>query len=373
MDDSDRQADQNALTATLNSFYLYRRAAHHNVTGRRRELYARMSERHRAVLAQTTGFLHNLEQIDVAIDQNSGLLELVAQIGANEFEAPQDRSEWASASTVDMDKAQGTLKQIYRDWSAEGERERATCYGPLLAEIDRLVGDGDRRQVRVLVPGCGLGRLPFELAANGYTAQGNEFSYHMLVASYFFLNHTTLAGQFRVYPFVGSFSHLRTHDDQLAAFAVPDVVPAAVFAGLAADDADPAGLPRFSMTAGAFVDVYSDPAMAWDVVATAFFIDTAPNVLEYIETIRAVLARSSASKRYWVNCGPLLWHFESGHDDQPAGIELPMADLVKVIESYGFVFDKLEHGIQAAYATNPRAQGSWVYNNTLWVARLADK
>jgi hypothetical protein len=44
------------------------------------------------------------------------------------------------------------------------------------------------QDVRVLVPGAGLGRLAFEIARRGYTCQGNEFSLFMLFTSNFVLN-----------------------------------------------------------------------------------------------------------------------------------------------------------------------------------------
>ena len=64
-----------------------------------------------------------------------------------------------------------------------------------------------------------------------------------------------------------------------------------------------------SMTAGDFCSLYKQPeyASAFDAVTTCFFIDTAPNVIRYIETIRHCLK----SGGIWVNIGPLLWHFES--------------------------------------------------------------
>jgi hypothetical protein len=36
----------------------------------------------------------------------------------------------------------------------------------------------------VLVPGAGLGRLAFEVAWQGYSCQGNEYSFFMLLASH---------------------------------------------------------------------------------------------------------------------------------------------------------------------------------------------
>ena len=66
-------------------------------------------------------------------------------------------------------KLLSTLHQCVRDWSSEGEEERKMCYGPILEELDARVpvklDDGTR--AKVLVPGCGLGRLPLEIAANG--------------------------------------------------------------------------------------------------------------------------------------------------------------------------------------------------------------
>lgn len=45
------------------------------------------------------------------------------------------------------------------------------------------------RRRRVLVPGCGLSRLLFEVVKRGYGGQGNEFSYQMLLVSNYMLNH----------------------------------------------------------------------------------------------------------------------------------------------------------------------------------------
>lgn len=46
--------------------------------------------------------------------------------------------------------------------------------------VKNLPGGQNSKKPRVLTPGSGLSRLPFECARRGYAAQGNEFSYHML-------------------------------------------------------------------------------------------------------------------------------------------------------------------------------------------------
>lgn len=67
--------------------------------------------------------------------------------------------------------------------------ERSRCYSPILEEVERRFPlEGQVNRYRVLIPGCGLGRLVWEFAHRGYAVQGNEFSYHMLLASNWVLN-----------------------------------------------------------------------------------------------------------------------------------------------------------------------------------------
>jgi carnosine N-methyltransferase len=56
---------------------------------------------------------------------------------------------------------------MVRDWSIEGREEREKSYGPIKDKIQELFGD---KRASVLVPGSGLNRLAFDLAAMGYRA-----------------------------------------------------------------------------------------------------------------------------------------------------------------------------------------------------------
>lgn len=97
----------------------------------------------------------------------------------------------------------------------------------------------------MLVPGSGLGRLAFDIAHDGFSAQGNEFSYYMLLASNFILNKTQRINQFKIYPYIHSFSNIVKSGDVLTEATIPDV--------------NPSEIPRgtdFSMVAGDFIEVY---------------------------------------------------------------------------------------------------------------------
>lgn len=94
---------------------------------------------------------------------------------------------------LQQDKVRSTLRSFVRDWSVEGAKEREACYNPILEALEGHFPDkAVRGATKVLVPGCGLGRLAMEISARGFWSQGNEFSTYMLIASHFALNQCVL-------------------------------------------------------------------------------------------------------------------------------------------------------------------------------------
>lgn len=168
-----------------------------------------------------------------------------------------------------------TLKNLVRDWSIEGEAERAQSYGWILDAAARHGPPSDG--AHVLVPGAGLLRLPFEFACRGYRAAGNEFSYFMLLMSSFITNMSPSADCWTIHPYALSTCNQFSDDAQLRAVTLPDRAP-----GVCARD----WMGEMSVIAGDFVPTFrgdTEYAAAFDIVATAFFVDTAHNILEFIE------------------------------------------------------------------------------------------
>jgi carnosine N-methyltransferase len=347
------------------------------------------------------------------IDTNALLLSQVAEVAAASFgvSAPEQRAAWAACDAASAEKVVSTLRQAVREWSAEGAAEREVCYGRVIAEICRLFPDYDdpaaggpqraprpRNTVRVVVPGCGLGRLPLELAVRGFAAQGNEFSFHMLFMSNYMLNCTLRPHEFAVYPYVHSQSHQRSRDLQLRAVRVPDVHPGQLMAYRDQYHPDsPSG--ELSMVLGSFDDIYlkqnatannndtnninnNDNEQGQfetaEVVATVFFIDTAPNIFRTLDAIAGLLQPGG----YWINFGPLLWHYEDvqqgedddaetndNDDDRTRGLELTLEELLELIPKYGFVLEKHESGIPCSYTMDDAGMGGFVYKCEYWVAR----
>ncbi|XP_021828289.1 carnosine N-methyltransferase-like [Prunus avium] len=258
---------------------------------------------------------------------------------------------------VDVDKVRCIVRNIVRDWAAEGQKERDQCYKPILEELDSLFADRSKESPPAcLVPGAGLGRLALEISCLGFISQGNEFSYYMMICSSFILNHSRTAGEWTIYPWIHSNCNSLSDSDQLRPVSVPDIHPAS------------AGITEgFSMCGGDFVEVYNDPNQVgvWDAVVTCFFIDTAHNIVEYIEIISRILKDGGV----WINMGPLLYHFAEmyGQDDEMS-IELSLEDVKRVALHYGFHFEK-EKTIETTYTTNPKSMMQNRYNAAFWTMR----
>lgn len=276
-------------------------------------------------------------------------------------------------STGNVEKVRSTLKQLVRDWSPSGSLEREASYTPILTSLESLFSTiplTHRADIKILVPGCGLGRLAWEIALRGFSSQGNEFSFFMLVVSHFILNKTTHAGQHTVYPWVHSASNWRSAEDMLRGENVPDVDPNDLTKKYDAS-ADAIRPPDFSMVAGDFLQVYSaqQHVAQWDAVATVFFLDTAHNVVEYIRVINRVLKIDGV----WLNLGPLLWHFEgqspNKEKDQQGSIELTLEEVLELVEKMGFRFEQRKTMPRQAYTGNTDSMLTYEYQCEFWVAK----
>ena len=69
------------------------------------------------------------------------------------------------------------------------------------------------------------------------------------------------------------------------------------------------------MVAGEFIGIYKDQIEEWDSVITCFFIDTAKNIIDYVETIYTTIKTGGG----WINFGPLLYHYENMEDESSIG------------------------------------------------------
>ena len=333
--------------------------------------------------------LENLGRADDAIDTNADIAEAIMDLGLQAFGIPATPAKnsplyWHNtAKANDVAKAHSTIRQFYRDWSAEGAIERELITKTVLEDLATYLPPSPRRSI--LIPGAGLGRLILDLTLNGYLTTGNEISYHQLLASNWILNHTAHAEQYSLHPFATTFTNLFTRQQQLKQVQIPDIHPATAIAERTQTGQS---VGEMNMHAGDFATTYTSASQtsAFSAVVSVFFIDTAPNLLKYISAVQNCLIEGGV----WINIGPLLWHFdeksvkepdEDKHrngrmEDQgiaePGSFELTDEETVLLLRQMGF--EVLKHEILGSgrgmgYIQDPASMLQNLYRCSHWIVR----
>lgn len=311
---------------------------------------------------------------------------------AGQPHSQEQRSAADSFVTDDqISKISSVLKSVARDWSAEGESERTMAYLPIKACIQKylpLQPHSSRKNAtpRIVVPGSGVGRLAFDLAAMGYGVQGNEFSMYMLLASDFILNNggsvCTPERPLRVSPWLLESRNIHSSTDPARTIQIPDVDPMAVL--MPAEEHSE--MPEFSMAAGDFSSIYNHDQEAgqWDCVASCFFLDATPNIVETLQVIYKMLRPGGLL----VNLGPLLYHW-SGPPMRPddkslqeyreryshlddryfTSIDMCYEDVKEILNSIGFEILEEDTGLECYYTTDQRSMMKTKYECVSFVAR----
>ncbi|XP_039958816.1 carnosine N-methyltransferase isoform X1 [Bactrocera neohumeralis] len=331
-----------------------------------------LPKRHQDMLVK---YRNHLRVIRDCIDENQKVIKKMLRdnvgfmdMGGSEYLAQQDSdghttkirhqdmehaTEQADVEPFKILKAQSTLKLIARDWSAACAEEREQSYKPIIDAVEEFFKPGEfaLNEVKILVPGAGLGRLTYELACRGYECEGNEFSYFMLIASYFVLNLCTEENKYTLYPWVHQYVNNLRMADQVAPIRFPDICPA---------KNPPKG--NIMIAAGDFLEVYKTPN-CYDCVATCFFIDCGNNIVDFIEAIFRILKPGGI----WVNLGPLLYHFSDIQGEN--SIEPTFENLELIIKMVGFEFLRSQTGVRTKYAQNPQSMLKSEYESLFWVCR----
>lgn len=362
--DPDMIEDHISFLRTVAAFHHYKRQAS-AARDMRRTNFLKLQNRHRNLLCIDLDGM--MEKYSECIEANSDFFDAICEASEELFE-----SYWPEGTTVkvedvppptplDMDKVFSTLRQFVRDWSIEGVPERDCVYKPILDTLERCFPvRSTRDRVRVLIPGAGLCRLSVELALRGFFAQANEFSYHMLIAGHYIQNHVFEAYQHRIFPYSDNTCNLVNRADQFAEVLIPDLCASEAIEALREKNLS---FGELSMVAGDFTEVYAKPSQhkTWSAVATCFFIDTAHNIVEYMEIIYNLLAPGG----YWVNVGPLLYHFADSSDD--LSIELSLGEVLTVAQRIGFVLTNTPTFVDTTYTNNQRSMKQLVYRCAFFV------
>ena len=306
-------------------------------------------------------------------------------IARKEVEAFARATESASGAVGDADHAHLThaMKHFVRDYSTEGAFERKRTFGLIQGWLAQEFPEGGREGMKILLPGCGVGGLLWEVAAMGFEVAGVEWSFWMNIMQHFVASvgpvpivDTELGvngdidehkKQHTIYPYIDWWSHHITHSNMTRPIRFPHS-----YAPL--PPATP--LPSSPDTVSALIDTHhthhvslyesdfttihppSSPPQ-YTCIITLFFLDTAQSLPTYIRKIHDYLLPGGV----WINLGPLLYEGEPS-------VELSLGEVLATAEGMGFIFDDIVEKMRQEGPKEGWIEGSGDYDG--WADTLGD-
>ena len=341
------------LRNIVSAFFNYQIDSLRDVSRMERD-FKSLSESH--LKRMSFNYTERLDKLKMAIWQNYSFLLKVADPYKNMFKLYKGKNgevlmEPLTVEVKDIVKMRSTLRLFIRDWAIDGLEERNSTYKPILEELKKFFENRPKKDfeegINVLVPGAGLGRLMYEIAKLGFKSQGNEFSYYMLLCSNYIFNNTTKKDEFILQPLIHSFSNIFNEETAFKKILIPDEN--------LAEELAKTDTGEMSMVAGEFCRVYKDKINFFDSIVTCYFIDTANNIIEYIETIHNIVKLGGL----WINFGPLLYHYTEMENE--VSIELSWEEVKHIIIGFGFEIKKIEI-VKTTYSSNKDSMTQRIYN-----------
>ena len=256
------------------------------------------------------------------------------------------------------------LKHLVRDWSSEGIAERNATFPYIFQHLNTYLPPPDNLtaggQYKVLVPGAGLGRLAHDISALGPHMQvtTNEYSNFMNMAyrwSAHVLSDTQSAHSQTIHPFIETWSHAKDRHEIFRPVFIADREALISHQTTAGSTNQPL------LMEGDFTQIFANANHTgqYDAIVTFFFIDTARNLVSYLETIYELLKPGGV----WINVGPLLY-------GSAPWVQLSLDELVAVAEAMGFVFEEgTRDEREVLYNFNQSSLYKNAYSAQYWVAR----
>ncbi|KAG8894249.1 hypothetical protein FRC01_013068 [Tulasnella sp. 417] len=181
------------------------------------------------------------------------------------------------------------------------------------------------------------------------------------------LSRTDQINQHTLYPFIHSFSNVRSSASITTPILIPDVQPSDLpersdFSLIAGDFIEIYGVTDEDVRSGKVDDGKTSQEGKWNAVLTCFFIDTAKDIIEYLRIIHQALVPGGI----WVNLGPLLWHYENNNTGD-VSIEASLDEVKALANAIGFEISQ-ERAIPTTYTGILDGMLRYEYQAEFWVA-----
>lgn len=289
------QAKRVEIISSIKSLQLYA-ANNKKYNDKRRKLFKLMSWRQQN-LCKNVGYLDKLHTVDQLINKNQGVLNKIVDlvitdydINFSDFDLVRNFNDNSSYRVIE------SLSHINRDWKMDGDAEEfelAPILKYIYQSLEAVIPESQKLETCILLPGSGLGRIPHELAKSGYGhVHSIEFSGLMYLFNKFvYLNQDLPVNDLEIFPYIHTNSNFVTLNDQFRSTLIPQVEKPANLS---------IHLEDFTLFEIPEPEKYKNV-----VIVTAFFIDTAENLVDYLDTISDFT--KPFKNGYWINIGPLKY------------------------------------------------------------------
>ena len=178
-------------------------------------------------------------------------------------------------------------------------------------------------QIHVVVPGVGVGRLPFEILQlnSNIKVTANEDDISLFYANNYILGEKS-KNMHKIYPNLYSLSNRFSRTEVINPVMFPDII---------SEDKN-LNLTTYPESFAQVCENHLE-AESVDIVVTWFFLDTAKNVLEYVELIEKILKPDGL----WINMGGLQYMYEPYESVE--SIEISYKDLIGAIIDMGLIIE----------------------------------
>jgi hypothetical protein len=326
---------------------------------RKYTLFSRMPLHHRR-LSASVGYLDRLDQTQEKFTANQKFLNQIADWAINHYHITS--SELRFTTGLPNSNVVELLGLLVRDWALDTQSQRNRQLEPVLAALKKAFKDNHKTghsstgspehsttfesSTTVLVPGSGLSRAALEIANAGFKVDACDNFALMTLCSRFIMECALKQEKLEfseISPFIHQFSHQISKAYQQREIQLPD---------------EPSSFHVLSNLNVNTIELTNiEGSHLYDAIVTLFFIDTAENVFQYLETIDRLLKPNGI----WINMGPLKW----GTAPQ---VEFTLEELKEVIEKMGWHFTEHFEG-ENEYIPDQHALWHGLYETRGWVAR----
>ncbi|EGW30970.1 uncharacterized protein SPAPADRAFT_142865 [Spathaspora passalidarum NRRL Y-27907] len=290
---------------------------------RRKRLFKLMTWRQQKVCEQV-GYLDKLSKVNSAIVANSKFINDVADhciqkygITYKDFDMVKEGTQGASATNYRVIEA---LSHYVRDWSSLDRLsdELQPIFNYINKQLSGIIPEEEKSSTCIIVPGSGLGRIAHEIGKLGYGSV-HSVEYSGLMTSFVDFNYNSSTEHiYNVHPYIHQNSNFYSTESQLRSIKLSSpLCPKPYSLHLHNSDFLEFSIPE--------VEKYTNV-----VVVSVYFLDTAENLMDYLDTIQRLTTNKPIKTGYWINVGPLKY-------GTAAQVELNAHELKAIRQKTGWV------------------------------------